>query len=131
MREQTAVTMLSAMPNSPSLAAIDADKEAILSHQWSLAPPALYHILLSTTEEPIARWIPLNQTTVKASDIVELHTKRAYEATAPYEGAFQPWTGWMAKTGLDLPFAYVMWAFALMPSWAPMIIVSFLSRTLM
>jgi len=125
-----AIPVLAVLPSGPSLASIDSDKEAILSHQWSLAPPAIYHILLSQTEEPVARWIQLNQTEVKASDIVELHTKRTYEKTEPYTGAFQPWTGWLAKTQLNIPFAYVMWAFAMLPPWAPMIIVSFLSRTL-
>jgi len=125
-----AVAILSVLPSAPSLATIDADKEAILAHQLALSPPAIYHVLLSNTEDPIVRWIELNQTAVAASDIVELHTKRTYEKTEPYTGAFQPWNGWLAKSGLNIPLSYVMWGFALLPSWAPMIIVSLLSRTL-
>jgi hypothetical protein len=49
----------------------------------------------------------------------------------PYEGLFHPFNGELQKFGLAIPYAYVTWAFSKMPSWMPMIVVSFLSRSFM
>ena len=48
-----------------------------------------------------------------------------------YEGAFHPFDGSLAKFGLNQPMAYLLTAFALVPSWAFMIIISLASRSLM
>jgi hypothetical protein len=77
------------------------------------------------------RWIPLNRTTVTASDIYELSTKQKYLETAPYEGYFHPFDGLLATTGANVPIAWAMWGMAKMPSWLPMILISFLSRQFM
>jgi len=127
----TSAAVLSALPSGPTLATVDCETDAVLCASWSVNPPAIYHVLLSPTQEPVARYITLNHTSVTATDIVEIHTKRGFEKTEPYTGFFNPWTGLLAKSGLSIPYGYVIWAFALMPSWAPMIILSFLSRTLM
>jgi len=127
----TSTALLSALPSSPSLATINCDSSALLCSAWSVAPPAIYHVLLSSTSDPIARYIPLNQSSVTAADIAELHTKRGYEKYEPYTGIYQPWTGFLAKTGLQTPLGYLMWAMAQLPAWAPMVLVSFLSRSMM
>lgn len=77
------------------------------------------------------RFIMLNRTDVTALEIAELHTKEKYKETAPYEGAFHPFDGWLEQTGINLPLSYFMWGMAKMPSWMPMIIISFLSRSFM
>jgi hypothetical protein len=128
---QTSAAILASLPSGPSLASVHCDAEPVLCNSLSLSPPAIYHILLSPSTEPVARWIPLNQTSVKPTDIVELHTKKTYLNTKPYTGPFQPWTGLLAQYGLQIPYGYAMWAIGLMPGWAPMIIVSFLSRSFM
>lgn len=48
-----------------------------------------------------------------------------------YEGAFHPTNGWLAEYGLNVPLGYAIYYFSLVPSWAMMIGVSFLSRTMM
>jgi hypothetical protein len=79
----------------------------------------------------IARYIPLNRSTVTALEIAELHTKEKYKDTEPYEGALHPFDGWLEKTGINLPLAYFMWGISKMPSWLPMILISFLTRNMM
>jgi len=75
--------------------------------------------------------VPLNTSSTTASDIVKIHTSKTYEKFDVYEGAFHPFDGWLAKFGLNQPLAFVLTAFALVPSWAFMIIISLASRTFM
>lgn len=104
---------------------------------WSIGPPAIYHFLIPNprADQPkpptVARYIPLNRSSVTALEIAELHTKEKYKETAPYEGALHPFDGWLEKTGINLPLAYFMWAVSKVPSWLPMVLVSFLTRTMM
>lgn len=77
------------------------------------------------------RYIPLNVTTVTVSDITEIYTKQEYLKTTPYEGILHPFDGLLAQTGLDIPLGWVLWGLGKMPSWAPMIIISFFSRSFM
>jgi len=104
---------------------------------WAVGPPSIYHFLIpkplpdQSKPTTTARYIPLNRTSVTALEIAELHTKENYKNTAPYEGVFHPFDGLLEQTGVNLPLAYFMWAFSKMPSWLPMIIISFLSRSFM
>lgn len=80
------------------------------------------------------RYIPLNRsssTTELVKNITVLHTTKEYEKIPPYEGFLHPFDGQLHKLGADIPFGYVMWGFSKMPSWLPMIAVSFLSRSFM
>jgi hypothetical protein len=101
---------------------------------WSIGPPALYHFFIPNPrpDQPkqatIARYIPLNRSSVTALEIVELHTKEKYKETEPYEGALHPFDGWLEKTGINIPFAYLMWGFSKMPAWLPILVIMLLSR---
>ena len=104
---------------------------------WSIGPPALYHFFIPNprADQPkpatIARYIPLNRSSVTALEIAELHTKEKYKETEPYEGALHPFDGWLEKNGISLPLAYFMWGFSKVPAWLPMIVISLLSRNVM
>lgn len=104
---------------------------------WSLGPPSLYHIQLpkplpdQSKPATTVRYIPLNRTSVTAREIAEYHTKEKYKEVEPYEGAFHPFDGWLQTTGINLPLAYFMWGMSKMPTWLPMIVISFLSRSFM
>jgi hypothetical protein len=129
--------LLAASKDAPNLATVDCEAESILCNLWLVSPPSIYHILLpkpladQSTPATTVRYIPLNATSVTAQQIAAIHTEEKYKETAPYEGYWHPFDGVLAKTGLNLPVAYVMWGFARMPSWLPMILISFLSRTFM
>jgi len=98
---------------------------------WGAHPPSLYHVLLSPNADPVVRYIALNTTNTTASEIAAVHTERKFESVDVYTGVWNPWTGVFAKTGLSLPFAYVLHLFSMMPGWAPMLIISLISRTFM
>lgn len=104
---------------------------------WAAGPPTIWHIQLPVTQPDQSRpattihIVPLNTSSTTASDIVKIHTSKTYEKFDVYEGAFHPFDGWLAKFGLNQPLAFVLTAFALVPSWAFMIIISLASRTFM
>jgi hypothetical protein len=116
---------------------VDCDKDEVLCGMWALGPPSLYHIQLprplpdQSKPATTVRYIPLNRTSVTAQEIAEIHTKQKYKDTAPYEGAFHPFDGWLQQYGINKPLAYFMWGMAKMPSWLPMIVISLLSRSFM
>lgn len=80
---------------------------------------------------PTVRYIPLNRTSVSAPELTKLVVQKEYEKTEPYEGMWHPFNGPLQQYGLAIPLGYVFWGFSKMPSWLPMILISFLSRTFM
>lgn len=73
----------------------------------------------------------VNRTSVTAPDIAAIHLQEKYKETEPYDGVFHPIDGALARFGVQIPVGYVIWGFSKIPSWAFMVGVSFLSRTLM
>jgi hypothetical protein len=131
----TSTAILSASPNHPNLASIDCDSFSggYLCSLWDVKPPSIYHLSFPASGEltPTIRFIPLNHTSVTAASLSGIHTAKAYQLTEPYEGIWHPWTGFLAKYHLAEPVAWLMFGMSKLPSWAPMIIVSLLSRTMM
>ncbi|OCK85750.1 hypothetical protein K432DRAFT_286154 [Lepidopterella palustris CBS 459.81] len=131
------VALLSALPTAPKFAVLDCEEQPILCNAWSVGPPSIYYMSIphaladQSTPATTVRWIPLNRTSVIASDITTLVTKQAYKNTEPYEGIWHPFNGLIAQYDLALPVGYVVWGFSKMPSWLPMIAISFLSRSFM
>ena len=134
---QLASAMLTASSNTPKLAMADCETEGVLCDLLAVNPPSIYHMLLP---QPLAdqskpattvRYISLNHTEVTSKQIAEIHTKETYKEVTPYEGFFHPFDSIIAKTGLNVPLGYVIYGFSKMPSWLPMILVSFVSRTIM
>ncbi|KAI9753270.1 MAG: hypothetical protein M4579_005243 [Chaenotheca gracillima] len=127
------VAMLSATPNPPHLAKVDCEDTPILCNSWAAGPPAIWHFLVPHVQElpTTIRIMGLNATTVTANDILKIHNTQSWKKLSIYEGPFHPFDGWVQKFGLSLPVAYVLWAFAMLPSWAFMIVISFVSRSFM
>ncbi|KAF2668349.1 hypothetical protein BT63DRAFT_425671 [Microthyrium microscopicum] len=130
----TSVAILTASTAAPQLGSVDCESEDLLCKQWAVGPPTIAHVLIPSAgspNSPIVRYIALNTSSTTAADITEIISKRKFEQTPPYEGVFQPWTGLLATYGFAVPAAYAMWGFSKMPSWLPMILISFLSRSFM
>ncbi|KFY25606.1 hypothetical protein V491_01663 [Pseudogymnoascus sp. VKM F-3775] len=72
-----------------------------------------------------------NTTTVTVQDLVKLHETKSYKKRPAYEGHFHPLDGTAQEYGLDLATGWVIWAFNILPNWAFMILISFVSRTMM
>ena len=134
---ETAV-LLAADPSAPKLGYINCDTSPVLCAIWAAAPPAIWHIQLPIINEneqssatTTVRILKLNTTATTAKDMVNIHAMQAYQKTPPYEGAFQPFNGWLAKTGLAMPLGYLLYGFSMIPSWAFMIVISIVSRNIM
>ncbi|KAF2263184.1 hypothetical protein CC78DRAFT_534196 [Lojkania enalia] len=131
------VALLSADPKAPDLAILDCEKYPVLCNSWSVGPPSIYYFQIpkpladQSAPAPTARYIPLNRTSVSAKQITKLVTDKEYEQTEPYEGAFHPFNGFLQQYNVAMPLGYVLWGFSKMPSWLPMILISFMSRSFM
>ncbi|KAF2154083.1 hypothetical protein K461DRAFT_277152 [Myriangium duriaei CBS 260.36] len=131
------VPLLSATKGSPRLASIDCEAERVLCHAWSASPPSILYLRVpqpqaDQSQAPTEiRYINLNRTAIAASEIAELYTKDGYKKTEVYEGFWHPFDGTLAKANLNIPFGYAIYYFSLVPSWAFMIGISMLSRTVM
>ena len=129
---------MAADPSSPKLGSLDCDLQGVLCNAWAAAVPTLWHIDVPQAppagqERPKAPLyvVGLNRTTVTAQSIYKIHSEKSYLSVPEYTGAVHPLDGWIVKYGFVHPFAWIMWAFGAIPSWAFMIGVSLISRTVM
>jgi len=132
-----AVALLAPRQDRPKLATANCDNSHILCGSWNTGVPCLWHFQIphplpdQSTPAVTARRIRLNRSNSTASDIVALHTEKKFEEYEPYTGVFHPFNGTLHELGLAMPYAYVMWALTVMPQWVPMVVISFVSRSLM
>ena len=131
------VALISASTSPPNLAMLNCEADPVLCNAWAVGPPSVLHLLLpqplpdQSTPATTYRSIGLNRTTVDAPHIAAIHLRETYKEKEPYEGFFHPFDGPLAKLGLAIPAGYAIWGLSLIPSWAFMIFVSFISRTMM
>ena len=129
--------IFAADPTAPHLGYIDCDTNAILCSIWAAGPPAIWYFLLpiagkdQSTPATTIYIVPLNTTTTTANEIVQIHTAKNYEKRPVYESFIHPFDGWLAKAGLNVPVGYILFGFGLIPSWSFMLLISFVSRTVM
>ena len=134
---QASLPILAAKPNAPKFAYLDCETENILCNSWSVGAPSIYYFQVpkpladQSAPVPTVRYQPLNRSSTTTETIKKLIIDNEIEKIEPYEGVFHPFNGALQQYHLALPYAYVTWAFAKMPSWMPMIIISFLSRSFM
>jgi hypothetical protein len=130
-------SLFAADPTAPTLGYVNCDTQAVLCATWQARPPTIWHI-----QRPIAQADQstpastvhinyLNITTATVGDMVALHSGKQYEQGVLYEGLFQPFDGRLAQFGVNKIVGYVMFAFGLIPSWAYMLVISMVSRTIM
>lgn len=131
------IPLLSVESHPPKLAILDCEMEPVLCNSWLAHPPAIWHVLLPRSRpdqsgaEPTVRILPLNTTSIDSSEIMEIHTKQKYLEQAPYEGIFHPFNGFIHHYHLGDTVGYIMYSFSRIPTWASMIVVSLVSRSLM
>ncbi|KAL5118933.1 hypothetical protein ACEQ8H_003062 [Pleosporales sp. CAS-2024a] len=133
----TSLPLLAVKPNAPKFAYLDCEAEPVLCNSWSVGTPSLYYFQIpkpladQSAPVPTARYQPLNRTSTTAQTYKDLIVGNEIEKVAPYEGPFHPFNGDLQKYNLAVPYGYVTWGFSKMPSWLPMILVSFFSRSFM
>ena len=130
-------SLLAADPTAPLLGYINCDAEGVLCATWQAQPPTIWHIqrpIAAADQSTPASTVYvnyLNTTESTAGDMVALHTGKKYEDGVLNEGWFQPFDGPIAQYGLSKAVGYVFYAFGLLPSWAFMLVISMVSRTIM
>ena len=130
-------SLLAADLTSPRLGSVNCDVEGVLCATWMAKPPTIWYIqraVAKADQSTPASTIYinyLNVTSHSVGDMMALHTGKKYENGVLYEGFFHPFDGLLAQYGALKPVGYVMFGFGLIPSWAFMILVSMVSRTIM
>jgi hypothetical protein len=123
---------MAVLPNSPRMALVNCDDQPILCNSWAATPSWMWAFQMLPEPAPIDIYKKrLNLSTVTPDDIVELKNKPRPETMELLESRFHPFDGQITKTGLAIPIAYALWGFSLVPSWAVMLVISLVSRTMM
>ncbi|KAJ4307208.1 hypothetical protein N0V88_000587 [Collariella sp. IMI 366227] len=133
---------LAALPQTPSphLAYVNCDDQPVLCNSWSANAGGLWLWDVPPAPGPVDIYThKLNLTTVSTQDVVDAYS--AYVSAAnkteagwrrfDQEGFFHPTEGKLAKLGVSVPLGYFFWALNAIPSWAMMLLISFVSRTMM
>ncbi len=108
----------------------------MLCNSWSANAGNLWLFQILPTPAPVEIYTRrTNLTTVTGAEVVEAATA-ADRVEAGWhlfsqDGYFHPFEGKLAKLGLSVPLGYFFWALNAIPSWGLMLIVSFISRTMM
>lgn len=130
-------SLLALDATSPSLASIDCDREGALCSTWMAKPPTIWHIsrpVAGAGQSTPASTVYVNYFNVThstAGDMVALHSGKKYEEGVLNEGWFDPFDGQLAKLGVNKAVGWALFGIGLVPSWAFMIVISMVSRTIM
>lgn len=133
----TSLPLLSAKPSSPKFAILDCEAQPVLCNSWAVSPPSLYYFQIpkpladQSAPAPTVRYRTLNRTSTTVETFKSFVLDEEYEKVEPYEGLWHPFNGKLQEFGVAMPVGYAVWAFAKMPSWLPMILISFLTRSFM
>lgn len=124
---------LAVLPNSPHIGYLNCDDQPILCNAWSAGPGTLWVVEMLPSPAPIDIYTKrMNLTTTDSDTFLELYkTKDDKTQFNKKEGYFHPFDGELAKYNVAIPVGYVIWGFSNVPSWAMMLIVSFVSRSFM
>ncbi|KAJ5272696.1 hypothetical protein N7478_007821 [Penicillium angulare] len=128
--------LFAADPTSPNLGYMDCEENRVLCSIWSAGAPSIYYFEKPVTQSEGRAPTPLhiiylNATTITPKEIYEIHSKKTFQETEPYEGAMHPTDSWLAQNKLNTPIGYALYAIGAVPSWMFMIGISFFSRTFM
>jgi hypothetical protein len=119
-------------PNTPHLASVNCDDEPILCNSWSASTGTLWIFEMLPRPAPIEIYRKrLNLTTTTSQTFLDLHAAESKEGFKLHDGWFHPYDGPLAQNNLAIPAGYFFYYFNMVPSWAFMLIVSFVSRTFM
>ncbi|KAI1257311.1 hypothetical protein MGN70_000351 [Eutypa lata] len=119
-------------PNSPHTALINCDNQPVLCNAWSAPTGAFWIFEMLPAPAPINIWTKrFNMTTVTSDDFVQLHQDGFKSSAHLHDGFFHPYNGKLAEFGLSTAVGYALWIMNAIPSWAFMVGVSMLSRSMM
>lgn len=112
------------------MALLNCEDQPILCNVWSAGVGWLWNFeMLPPPAEINIYKKRLNLTTVTSDELVSLQGKK--DQFKVEDSIWHPFNGKLAELGVSVPFAYFLWIFNLLPSWAFMLIISFFSRSMM
>lgn len=129
--------VLAVNPSAPNLALLDCESQGLLCTILFTGPPCIWYIQVpvpaadqSKPATPIYV-TRVNTTTITVQDLVDIHVNKDYEKQKPLESVMHPYDGQLSQFGLNVPVGYFLYFMQLVPSWSVMLLVSFITRTMM
>jgi hypothetical protein len=120
------------MPGTPHMAYLNCDDQPILCSMWSCATGNLWVFEMVPPPSDIDIYRKrLNLTSTTTKTFSDLHASKDGGDLKPLDSIFHPFNSKVAKAGLSLPIGYALWAFNLVPNWLFMLVISFVSRSMM
>jgi len=114
------------------MALLNCEDHPILCNSWSAGTGSLWVFEMLPPPSKIDIHVKrLNLTTTTSKTLLDLYAKDSKEDFHLHEGFFHPFDGPLAKYGLSVPVGSVLYFFNVVPSWAMMLVVSFISRSMM
>jgi hypothetical protein len=121
-------------PGSPKMAYLNCDDQPLLCSSWMIGAGHIWAVDLLPNPEDVEVYkhrFNVTQATSEVMTSLRVDDKAADERWTPIDSVFDPWKGTVAKLGLGMPFAYILWFFNIFPNWLFMLVVSFVSRSMM
>ncbi|KAG8164413.1 hypothetical protein KVR01_006331 [Diaporthe batatas] len=124
---------LAVLPDAPHVGFVNCDDQPILCNAWSAGAGSVWLFEMLPPPAPVDIYIKrMNLSTTDSDTFLELYKTREDKSQFhKKDGYFHPFNGELAQYGLAVPLAYALWGLSVVPSWAMMLIVSFVSRTFM
>lgn len=120
------------MPNAPHAALLNCENEPVLCNSWSAITGTLWVFEMLPPPAPIDVYLKrFNLSSTTSQTFLDVHAKDNKDDFYHHDGYFHPFDGVLAQNHLAVPIGYIFWLFNAVPSWAMMLGVSFLSRTMM
>jgi hypothetical protein len=124
--------LFKADPHAPHLGYVNCDLQPILCNSWGAGPPSMWVFDVRPEPQPVdIHIVAVNVTTVTAKTFLDLKADKSWKEKPAYEGVFHPFNGQLAKFGVAVPLAWILFGFSVVPNWLFMIAISFASRTMM
>lgn len=124
---------LAVRPDAPHVGFVNCDDQPILCNAWSAGAGSVWLFEMLPPPAPIDIYIKrMNLSTTDSDTFLDLYKTREDKSQFhKKDGYFHPFNGELAQYGLAVPLAYALWGLSVVPSWAMMLVVSFVSRTFM
>lgn len=124
---------IAALPDAPHIGYLDCDHQPILCNSWSAGAGSIWLVEVLPEPAPVDIYVKrMNLSTATPEAFVDAYKTRGDKTQfKKKDGYFHPFDGELAQYGVAVPVAYVLWGLSVVPSWAMMLGVSFLSRTMM
>ncbi|KAK7733069.1 hypothetical protein SLS53_008256 [Cytospora paraplurivora] len=124
---------LALQPEPPHVGYVNCDDQPILCNLWGAGAGSLWLFEIPPPPAPVDIYVKrLNLSTTDSATVTDLYKTRGDKSQFVLkDGYFHPFDGELVKYGVAVPVAWFFWVLSVLPSWALMLGMSFISRTIM